>query len=122
MTTLKKALLPFRQLSTLGPADLTLRTGCVPSCELTSFRTRTVLSDSLPHYPGVHPPNYTTLVQIMYSGGDYLFREEYLDYDFKDLVADFGGYLGLLLGHSLLSFFDMGHLLCKRCKKEVGCK
>ena len=33
--------------------------------------------------------------------------EEILAYKFPDLVADFGGYLGLLLGASIVSMYDI---------------
>ena len=32
---------------------------------------------------------------------------QYYTYDFNSYVSDFGGYLGLLLGYSIMSFFDM---------------
>ena len=31
----------------------------------------------------------------------------YLSYDNNNFIADFGGYLGLLLGSSLLTFYDL---------------
>ena len=33
-------------------------------------------------------------------------RKQYLIYDENHFIADFGGYLGLLLGSSLLSLYD----------------
>ncbi len=44
-----------------------------------------------------------------------------LAYGFSNLVADFGGYLGLLLGASLLSIYDSGIEICNRVafKKKV---
>ena len=33
-------------------------------------------------------------------------KREYLTYDYNAFIADVGGYLGLLLGHSILSFYD----------------
>ena len=33
-------------------------------------------------------------------------RKQYLIYDENHFIADFGGYLGLLLGSSLLSVYD----------------
>ena len=33
-------------------------------------------------------------------------QKESLVYDYQDLLADFGGYLGLLLGVSMLSIYD----------------
>ena len=32
---------------------------------------------------------------------------QYLNYDQYNFIADFGGYLGLLLGSSLLTFYDL---------------
>ena len=37
----------------------------------------------------------------------YTEYEQYLTYDYRSFVADFGGYLGLLLGSSLLTFYDL---------------
>ena len=34
--------------------------------------------------------------------------KEYYAYDTNSFIADVGGYLGLCLGFSLLSFFDLG--------------
>ena len=47
----------------------------------------------------------TFTIKFMFEGGSYQFEEEYIDYDFNDFIADVGGYLGLLLGHSVLSFY-----------------
>ena len=33
--------------------------------------------------------------------------EEILVYNYQDLIADFGGYLGLLLGASIISMYDI---------------
>ena len=41
------------------------------------------------------------------SHSRYIEYEQYLTYDGKSFVADFGGYLGLLLGSSLLTFYDL---------------
>ena len=41
-----------------------------------------------------------------YMNSDYIVRQEYLTYDINSLIADVGGYLGLLLGHSLLSIYQ----------------
>ena len=35
-------------------------------------------------------------------------------YDYGDLIADFGGYLGLLLGASLISLYDMVQTLFQK--------
>ena len=41
-----------------------------------------------------------------YMNSDYVVRQEYLTYDINSFIADVGGYLGLLLGHSLLSIYE----------------
>ena len=33
-------------------------------------------------------------------------KEQFYIYGIDNLIADFGGYLGLLLGYSLLGFYD----------------
>ena len=38
--------------------------------------------------------------------GRYTEEVFYYTYDFESLVADFGGYMGLLLGHSVLTLYD----------------
>ncbi len=54
------------------------------------------------NYSGV---NNTLGLRIWYATGSHFVRKEYLLYDLDSLVADVGGYMGLLLGHSLLSLF-----------------
>ena len=46
--------------------------------------------------------------------------KEYLTYDGNDFVADFGGYLGLLLGHSILTFYDWIVLMIEKAR-EAKC-
>ena len=41
-----------------------------------------------------------------FMNSDYIVRHEYLTYDMNSLIADVGGYLGLLLGYSLLSIYE----------------
>ncbi len=50
---------------------------------------------------------YSMLFKWQYSNTDYVVRKEYLTYDENSLIADVGGYLGLLLGHSILNIFDV---------------
>ena len=42
--------------------------------------------------------------------------EELLVYGYGDLLADFGGYLGLLLGASLVSFYEIIVASCQKLK------
>ena len=45
-------------------------------------------------------------IQLYLPGAMYEERKQYLIYDMTHFTADFGGYLGLLLGGSLLSLYD----------------
>ncbi len=51
-----------------------------------------------------------------YKTSSYITGKEVLRYDKKDVIADFGGYLGLLLGYSILNLFD---LILETCEKIV---
>ena len=52
-----------------------------------------------------------------YINSDYIVRQEYLTYDINSFIADVGGYLGLLLGHSLLSIYEwLMKWICKAVK------
>ena len=46
------------------------------------------------------------LFQFYFPSTMYDERKQYLIYDKTHFIADFGGYLGLLLGSSLLSVYD----------------
>ena len=46
-------------------------------------------------------------------------KTEYPVYGYSSLIADFGGYLGLLVGHSLLSLFDLAVQTLSSVKKAL---
>ena len=50
-----------------------------------------------------YPPELVKLSFVML--GDFEKKEHYFIYDTNSLIADIGGYLGLLLGFSILSIF-----------------
>ena len=49
----------------------------------------------------------TLSLNFKYRNGMYNIDREYYVYDTSHFLADIGGYLGLLLGHSLLSIYSM---------------
>ncbi len=57
--------------------------------------------------------------QLYYPTNEYIERREYFLYGFPSLMADFGGYLGLLLGHSLLSLYDEWKQLTTRMMRAA---
>ena len=79
------------------------KTGCMPSCKRNEIRLDTVYETESQSYP--YDPKVTLIFE--YRDGMYNLNEEYLVYDFNNMVADIGGYLGLLLGHSMFSVYSM---------------
>lgn len=45
------------------------------------------------------------------------YPSQYVVYDLDAFVPDIGGYLGLLLGHSIISIYDLGIAWIKSMKK-----
>ena len=45
---------------------------------------------------------------------------QYYSYDFNSFIADVGGYLGLLLGHSIYSFYNVVEMWVRR-RKDTLC-
>ena len=56
---------------------------------------------------------------VIYMSPERHTREMVLTYGLEDLLADIGGYLGLLLGVSLLSLCGSGHRLARRLTRRV---
>ena len=83
--------------------DILDRTGCLPHCE----RDEISLQASEESRSWKQTKNPTLTMIFLFKDGTYQFQEEYVVYDFNDFIADVGGYLGLLLGHSVLSIYHM---------------
>ena len=73
---------------------------CRPTCTRFAYSTKlsskyrlTQLSDSV-------------RLSFFYNQYEVPVREHVWAYDFVDLVSDFGGWLGILLGYSILGFYD----------------
>ncbi len=86
----------FTQLDNVKAFNLT---GCREPCDTTRFTwsPRSEIWAS----PG-YAPNTLTLGFIV-SKGQFSRSEQYLIYDANSFIADIGGFLGLLLGYSMLS-------------------
>ncbi len=61
------------------------------------------------------PVNCTRL-ELYYASNRFMQEEQYYTYGVGNLVADIGGYLGLLLGHSIINFYDWGKALWSKLK------
>ena len=52
------------------------------------------------------PVGSYVVIGLYYVSNKVTVKEEYYTYDTANIIADFGGYLGLLLGYSILGFYD----------------
>ena len=78
-------------------------TGCMPSCQGKQIQLETkqeITTESWSNDPKIE-------LWFEFRDGMYNINEEYLVYDYNNFIADIGGYLGLLLGHSILSIYSM---------------
>ena len=86
-----------------GEHESSVISGCLLPCTQSEFESTTVYRRKF----------YTTLpsmpleLQFYYAGSKYDITSQYLAYDIENVIADTGGFLGLLLGYSLLGFYDM---------------
>ena len=88
------------EIQDMAEADLTNLTGCQPSCNTDELSIKE--SPYVKDWPSSDP---TMSLKFLYHDGSFLVKEEYLIYDFSNFVADVGGYLGLLVGQSILSIY-----------------
>ena len=79
------------------------RTGCIASCTRSEFKVELILGPEVRHSKWNGSSFMTS--QFMYASSTHNLQEEYIIYNFDSFIADVGGFLGLLLGHSALSLF-----------------
>ena len=74
---------------------------CIPQCKRTEYSAKLM-------YSATGDPNLAGKWRLrIYFGRDkFPVKEQFYIYGTANLIADFGGYLGLLLGYSLLGFYD----------------
>ncbi len=79
------------------------KTGCLGPCDIYHYHLEdadTLTAAMLGNRTG-DPTNVK--IKLMIPTSSYKSYEQYLVYDYDSFIADVGGYLGLLLGHSLYS-------------------
>ncbi len=122
----------------MGEHNIVKRTGCLPSCTRRLYTAEPLIQSVLedPNIPEgtvmfqvKEKANVASIsrplipLQFYYTSNEYTEKTEYFVYGFTSLVADFGGYLGLLMGHSLLSLYDAWkELVAKGGKSCTGNK
>ena len=83
-------------------------TGCMPCCtrnEISAKLVSTDIIDKNHQYYYKDVDNYL-IMMFYYANNKIRVKEEYYTYDISNLIADFGGFLGLLLGYSILGLYD----------------
>ena len=106
----------FGGLVRLSENTISRLTGCLPACSRNEY-TRRLVSNS--HEARSKDDNGTdkTMTHVFYfPSGRYVEKRYYYTYNGNAFFADIGGYLGLLLGHSVLSFYDIAKRALKRLK------
>jgi hypothetical protein len=58
-------------------------------------------------------PNHLSM-QFKFDTSSFLEKEQYVLYDFNSFIADVGGFLGLLLGHSAFSIYQVAQVAALR--------
>ncbi len=87
---------------------LATKTGCRFPCRHFEFRyTRTLQEGELVVPVSELGTSQAARVKLYFREAGYETRKEVQMYATKDLVADVGGYLGLLLGASVLDVYDL---------------
>ncbi len=94
-----------KELMVQGENKLASTTGCETSCVRDNF-VSSMVSSSESRATDSSVTKSTLELRWEYDQADFPVKKQYLTYDGNDFIADFGGYLGLLLGHSLLTFYD----------------
>ena len=84
--------------------EIAARDFCLPSCSRDKFELNI---DTESVIPGAPEDTQLAYLSFAYNKGEYHLIEEHFLYDTWNFIPDVGGYLGLLLGYSLLSLYHV---------------
>ena len=105
--TIEKIRNTINDLGPMSEAQIFNKTGCLPHCERDEITLVEIADKSQVQTKAeleeLGKGNFT--IVFHFEDGSYQLEEEYKVYELNDFIADVGGYLGLLLGHSVLSFY-----------------
>ena len=99
----------MHNLSMSNDNDVYVLSGCLPSCERDVYA---IIAEPMTCYYRPHLMEY--ILKLRITDRSYEERKQYIIYDSDSFVADVGGYLGLLLGYSILSLYNEMEALIKR--------
>ena len=90
-------------------------TSCPLNCQRPVFSANNVLTYTANSSGGI---GEKLIASLYYASTSHDRTTEYYTYGVSSLVADFGGYLGLLMGHSLMSLYDLAkRTWCRKCNR-----
>ena len=87
-----------------GPKWIKSLAKCSPGCTRLAYSAK-VYKKSFEHE--YQSESEVVVVSLFYHQHEVPVKEHVYAYDHFNLIADIGGYLGLLLGYSILAFYDM---------------
>ena len=84
-------------------------TGCLASCNKDEFQAELseMHVEEIDSWGGWSGDTSSLKVFVHFLNGHYEEKEQYIIYDSNSMIADIGGYMGLLLGYSLLSIYEI---------------
>ena len=92
----------WQKLVNMDEQELYKETGCMAKCRRKEWTISKIFNDKS------DKKNESEIAMYMfYANGRYRMGRQYYTYDFNSYMSDSGGYLGLLLGYSIGSLFDM---------------
>ena len=97
----------FDSLVSLSENTISRMTGCKPSCTRNEYTRRLMSNTHEVKEEGDKIAERTMMHIFYFPSGRYVGKKFYYTYNANAFFADIGGYLGLLLGHSVLSFYDI---------------
>ncbi len=106
-------------ITNLDETQIYKLTGCLASCNIMQYQmfSEEGLLRQQEQSPGTRDKFF--VLRFMFSSGKYEEREQYYVYDIDSLIADVGGYMGLLLGHSLYSLYLIAYKLILVLKAKI---
>ena len=111
----------FQRMNRLDEREIFELTGCKPSCSKSKIELVTTYQNNM-----IDNDKKEADIKFSYISGEYDLWEEYYIYNWGSFIADVGGYLGLLLGSSVLSMYHITtpflikHMkwLAKNCQRK----
>ncbi|XP_059083151.1 uncharacterized protein LOC131880512 [Tigriopus californicus] len=108
-----------QELIEVGESVLYSKTGCYTKCQRHYYKATKHEASKVDdeHEEG----EYHVHMSLSYKEPEIVVETENLAYDLNDLIGDIGGYLGLLLGASVLTIWDIcSKFLSLMCGKKEG--